>query len=118
MLPLHVIQASLMLPLKEVEELRHPDYSQRVIRILGKRYVGGQKELRSYYISIENTEDYADLLRVLKERSEPNSFKALGSRMPENSETNDSQSDFHDEDNDHVHLQMHSMTDSMSLPIG
>ena len=111
-LPLHVIQASLMLPLKEVEELRHPNYSQKVIRILGKRYVGGQKELRSYYISIENTDDYADLLKVLKERSEPNAYKDNTAETYEDSEDND----FDDEENDHVHLQMQPMTDS--LPIG
>ena len=68
-LSLHVIQASLMLPLEQVELLHHVDSSQKVIRVSGKRSVGGKMEPCNYYLGIENTVDYDDLIKILREKS-------------------------------------------------
>lgn len=68
-LSLHVIQASLMLPLEQVELLYHVDSSQKVIWVSGKRSVGGKMEPCNYYLGIENTDDYNDLIKILKEKT-------------------------------------------------
>jgi len=67
-LPLHVITASLTLPLScAPEEFLAPN-GQKVIRLVGRRFVEGELKKRDYYFGIENVSDHDELLKVLSNR--------------------------------------------------